>query len=318
MSGHGRCIEEMLMDIPPIPINIDPKRIDLDNFTEDNLTNYICIIGDIMLDKYEHVDLVNISAEAPVMVVKHQRFSYAAGGAANVAMNCMSLGAAPYLVGIMGEDENAGVIRNILKSRSISATNILACRDYVTTEKRRVVSPNFDQLIRIDREDSQHEINIGHHKRFSENLEVLSHVCNCLVISDYNKGMAQLYGTAIAWFKKHSKLIIANIKPKNIEMCADVDLIILNKEEYRECEMQGSTISTNYLVTHGSDGMWFYGKDKSTLYIPPSPTTAVDVCGAGDTVVASIAVSGKFDKEALTLAAKNAASVVGRYGTCTP
>lgn len=278
--------------------------------------NNICILGDVMLDMYQYVSPVKISSEAPVLVTKSEYCLYYPGGAANVAMNCHALGAIPYLIAPIGKDDTGDALKSTLSNKNISTDYLLEFNNFITIEKRRIVNNSHQQILRIDKEEyknyilSQEQINL-----FGENLENLSKFCNTLVISDYNKGTAILAERAIEIFKSKNKFVVVNAKPENITCYNFADLISLNKEEY-SCIT--SEIKTSFLVTLGKDGMIYHSITGENLKIPAESVDVADVCGAGDTVISTIAVAGEVSIDILKQASVNAGKVVGKHGTATP
>src|SRR3984885_10039103 len=111
----------------------------------------VVVVGDLMLDEYLIGDVRRISPEAPVPVVDITHRAHVPGGASNVAANVASLGGEPILLGVVGQDENAGCLKTVLKSQNVSTDGIITAFDRPTTTKTRIVSGQ-QQIVRIDRE----------------------------------------------------------------------------------------------------------------------------------------------------------------------
>src|SRR3982751_2697269 len=108
-------------------------------------------MGDVMLVRYWWGSVSRISPEAPVPVVQLEKTSLAPGGAANVAVNIASLGAVPYLIGVVGDDEEGKYLLSALNKSSISSDLLLTLEDRPTTVKTRIVAHN-QHVVRIDNE----------------------------------------------------------------------------------------------------------------------------------------------------------------------
>src|SRR4051812_12745186 len=109
----------------------------------------ILVLGDVMLDRYWWGDVSRISPEAPVPVVRLRRTSVAAGGAANVAANVAGLGATPILIGAVGKDSEADIVRSVLFESGVSPENLVTLENYPTTVKTRVIA-HSQQVVRVD------------------------------------------------------------------------------------------------------------------------------------------------------------------------
>jgi D-beta-D-heptose 7-phosphate kinase/D-beta-D-heptose 1-phosphate adenosyltransferase len=284
---------------------------------QNTIINNICVLGDIILDKYQHVVPIKMSPEAPVLIVRHEHFSFAPGGAGNVAMNCGAMGNSTYLVGIIGKDSNGQSLLNILNNTNVHTSFVINSPDWDTIEKRRIVDIRKQHILRVDYEKENTAVFDIEKMRY--NLRYLIDICDTLVISDYNKGMWEVAEYAIDLFKSHNKFVLVNAKPQNIKHYFNADLIIMNEEEYKEAINHWcKTIPCEFIITCGANGMWYHTSTDKCVHIPAVPTEVVDVCGAGDTVTATIAVYGRVDENILHKAAENASIVISKHGTVTP
>ena len=303
----------------------------LDNFKGKK----IMVIGDIMLDKYIWGDVSRISPEAPVQVVNVLRETYEAGGAANVANNISALSGDALMVGITGNDEARKILLEELKKKEINTDGIFLDKDKPTTQKVRILGKS-QQLLRVDYENKEHVRDIiknsivGFVEKNIKNIDVI-------VISDYAKGVItpEVSRNIINLAKHNSKPVIVDPKPRHKEFYKDVTLITPNNAE--ASEMSGiedgsdetimeignkliKNLNTNVLITRGEKGMSMFEKGGSVTHIPANAREVYSLIGAGDTVVATIALalaSGADFKEAAILSNIAAGIKVGKIGTAS-
>ena len=156
---------------------------DLDNF--ENVK--VLVFGDVMLDQYWWGSVNRISPEAPVPVVRLDKTTLIAGGAANVASNVVGLGATPFLVGVVGDDKEGKLIPEVLLRSKISSEHLVEIRNRPTTVKTRVVA-HSQQIVRLDQETSDHlsadEVEVVWAK-----LTGLLESVDIIIVSDYAKGV---------------------------------------------------------------------------------------------------------------------------------
>ncbi len=295
----------------------------LNNFKQKN----ILVIGDIMLDKYIFGNVERISPEAPVQVVEVKKENYLPGGAANVANNIAALNANAFMVGIVGDDNEANILMNELKKRNINTEGIITDTEKPTTHKVRILGQK-QQLLRIDYE-----------KRDYLNKEIENNIINfikskiedidAIIISDYAKGI--ITKELIKNIKQiaTNKIIIIDPKPKHKDFYSDVTLITPNLKEAKEMTNKENIeeigkqliqeLNTPILITRGEEGMSLFDKQETTN-IPTKAKEVYDVSGAGDTTVATLALaltSGATLKQAAILANHAAGITVGKVGTST-
>lgn len=303
----------------------------LDNFKNKK----ILVIGDIMLDKYIWGDVSRISPEAPVQVVNVLKETYETGGAANVANNIAALDGKSFMVGIAGNDEPKKILLEELEKKGIDVQGIFLDKDKPTTQKIRILGRS-QQLLRVDYEKKEHA-----HKSIEDSmikfLEKNIKETDVVVISDYAKGVItpEVCGKAIEMAKKCNKPVIVDPKPKHKHLYSNVDLITPNNAEAVEMTNieDGSDeavaeigcsllkyLNSNVLITRGEKGMSLFEKDGSITSIPAKAKEVYSLIGAGDTVVATIALaaaSGADLKEAAFLANIAAGIKVGKIGTAS-
>lgn len=283
----------------------------------------ILVIGDIMLDKLVYGTVDRISQEAPVPIVKFDREECRAGAAANVAMNCAALGAQVTLIGIVGKDESAEILKGIVQQAGIKQI-LLADGSIKTTQKLRVIGRG-QQIVRIDFEQRP-LIEL----RDAAYFEIKRH--DIIVLSDYDKGALSCIEGLIAVARLEGKTVLVDPKGADYRKYAGADLVKPNIHEMRDMVGHISNKPGDLaekanrlridaqigavLVTKASEGMTLY--DGSEHHIPSKAREVYDVTGAGDTVIACLAVmlaQGKSLLEAAIAANFAAGVVVSKFGT---
>ena len=287
----------------------------------------ILVIGDVMLDRYLHGEVTRISQEAPVPIVNMTREECRAGAAANVAMNVKALGADVTLVGIVGKDESSAILRDIIDKAGIRSF-ITPSDSIVTTQKLRVIGRN-QQIVRVDMEQ-QYE------NDFAQIVIDLGCIetHDIIVLSDYAKGALSGIQKIIEHAKDAGKTVLVDPKGNSWEKYSRADLVKPNIHEMRDMvggwhlELELSIKANNLrqdagigaiLLTRAADGMTLYA-NPTAHHIHAKAKAIYDVTGAGDTVMAALAVmlsQGKSLIEAATIANYAAGIVVGKFGTAT-
>lgn len=294
----------------------------------------ILVIGDIILDKYVWGSVSRISPEAPVQIVNVQKENYLPGGAANVASNTSSLKAKTYMMGIVGKDNTRDILLSELRKRNIDTNGILTVNKKLTIQKVRILGQN-QQLIRVDYE-KKGDVDKNTEKNIIKKVSKIINKVDAIVISDYAKGVITKYTAEkiIETARKKNKIIIVDPKPEHKNYYKNVDLITPNYMEasiMANIEQEGENIirmgnklleelNSTLLITKGEKGMSLFEKDGKITEISTKAKEVYDVTGAGDTVVAVVALalaSGATIKEAAILANHAAGIVVGKLGTST-
>ena len=294
----------------------------------------VLCVGDVMLDRfvYGHVD--RISPEAPIPVVKYDHENRMLGGAGNVVRNISSLGGATTFVSVIGKDEIGNEIVALTGEQERVFPYILTDKTRTSTEKTRYIAGS-QQLFRADRE---------HAEPLSESMseqilavfedEVAKH--KVVVLSDYGKGMmnpdALRRMTEIA--RENDVAVIIDPKSSNFGLYRGATLVTPNLAEMERAAdekletvdaiekaakrlMQMHKIS-NMLITRGAGGMVLISENDAPYEIDARAREVFDVSGAGDTVVATLAVAmagGCSIKDAAFLANAAGGIVVGKIGT---
>ena len=286
----------------------------------------LLVVGDVMLDRYWFGEVSRISPEAPVPVVKVQRMEERLGGAANVARNAASLGAVSALLSVVGDDEAGRTLGRLLEEGQIDA-NLHVDREIDTTVKLRVIGRQ-QQLLRIDFETTpSHEILQAKLADF-ETRVVQSDV---VVLSDYGKGGLTHIAEMIRIARAHDKPVLVDPKGDEWGKYAGATVITPNRSELKEVvgrwssdeelatkarKLRGDLGLEALLVTRSEEGMTLFADEAH--HQPAVAREVFDVSGAGDTVIATLAVmiaAGADWAEAIRVANIAAGIVVGKLGT---
>lgn len=297
----------------------------------------VLIAGDVMLDRFLFGRVDRISPEAPVPVLRFEREERRLGGAANVAANVRALGGHPVVAGIVGGDEWGQVLRDELASGGIESTLITdAARP--TTCKVRLATSRNQQVARLDYE-SDEEIDASH-------ADALLRACcgamtgtSAVVLSDYLKGAvtAALISTLVSEARARSVPVVADPKTADPGRYRGATVITPNHHEAEAMArmrirtdadaaaaaraIQQAAGVESVIITRGEHGMWLLdGSTASERALPATAREVSDVTGAGDTVVAALALGlagGLSLFDAADLANRAAAIVVGKFGPAT-
>ena len=294
----------------------------------------VLVVGDVMLDRYWWGSVSRISPEAPVPVVSLESTTLAAGGAANVASNVAGLGANPFLIGITGDDPEASDLPSVFAEKGILDFELKAIPGRKTTVKTRIVAHN-QQMARIDQETID-EIASADAVRMIERLERRLEEIDVVVISDYGKGFLtrEILSSLILAAREMGKPVLVDPKGKDYSKYQGATMLTPNKREAAEaCGIEpasGDLVETakqkllidldldSLLITLGEDGMTLLQKDSDAANLSATARNVYDVTGAGDTVIATLAVaigSGMDTFEAAKVANLAAGIVVERVGT---
>ncbi len=303
----------------------------------------VLVVGDVMLDRFIVGRVTRISPEAPVPIVRFESEHVRLGGAANVAHNIAALGGRASLVGIVGADAAAAQLREQLAAAGVSADGLVEDGTRPTTEKVRVVTERNQQVARIDYErdaDAGGDIE----RAIVAQITRLAREAKALLVSDYLKGaitravIEALLGGANDRSAKASAErtpLIVDPKIPHLAFYAGATLVTPNHHEAeiathlrvqsdedarqaaRDFRMRAQCDAV--LITRGEHGMWL-SEQSAEGSIPAIAREVSDVTGAGDTVVATLALAlaaGATLAEAATLANHAAGIVVGKFGPAT-
>ena len=295
----------------------------------------ILVLGDIMLDEFIWGKVRRISPEAPVPVVEVARESYHLGGAGNVAANISALGATPIPVGLVGEDRAAERLSELFWTNMIEPSGLVSEAGRPTTLKTRIIAHN-QQIVRADRENRtplSDERNAALIQAFRKALPS----CSAVVVSDYDKGVVnrQLLSQALPLAQQAGIPVLLDPKVDHADYYRPITLITPNHREAElltgmpiendsQLEAAGRKLLEKFecpyaLITRGEEGMSVFSKEGSH-HLPTFAREVFDVTGAGDTVIATLALalaSGASMEESAILANHAAGLVVGKVGTAT-
>lgn len=269
----------------------------------------ILIIGDIMLDSYLFGDVERISPEAPVPIIDIKTKQNKLGGAANVATNIKNLGGNPILCSVIGKDQNGNILLSLL-TEICSTSFIYQSENRITTNKTRVIGNNH-QMLRID-EELKSELNSEDQDHFLTLIDnALDKNIDCILFQDYDKGVInESIITKISIRSNFSKIpIIVDPKKKNFSSYKNVKLFKPNLKEFKE-GLNLTDSDKNKLLKNGSEilhekgieivfitlsenGIFVSYKKENNIInkiIPGTARDVADVSGAGDTVIAVIAM----------------------------
>jgi D-glycero-beta-D-manno-heptose-7-phosphate kinase len=293
----------------------------------------ILIAGDVMLDRYWHGSTTRISPEAPVPVVKVDGDEYRAGGAGNVALNAASLGTATSVVGLVGRDEAARLLRERLSGGGVTC-HLLEAPEHPTITKLRIIS-RHQQLIRLDFEDNFAVLDsAGIEREFATAVAD----CGAVVLSDYGKGTLAQVGELINTARGRSVPVVVDPKGTDFARYTGATVITPNLTEFEavvgHCNDEatlrerGSALRDvrdalgleALLITRSERGVTLLQQGQPPLDLPTRARDVFDVTGAGDTVVAVLGAGlacGLSLPDATALSNIAAGIVVGKLGTAT-
>lgn len=278
----------------------------------------ILVIGDVMLDRYWWGTVSRISPEAPVPVVRHERSTLAAGGAANVAANIAGLSGHASLVGLIGNDEGGRELPQVLERLGVSTENLLMLAERPTTVKTRVVA-HSQHVVRVDSEDAS-PISEERAGQVEELVSSLLPDTDMLVISDYAKGLLSpaLVKKIIAGARGIDVPVMVDPKGIDYSRYAGATLITPNKMEAAHAsgvdafdrnavEIAGERLLSQLdveacLITQGEEGMTLFRREQSPIHLPAMARQVYDVTGAGDSVLAALSLTVGAGADLLTAA----------------
>jgi len=301
----------------------------------------VLVVGDVMLDHFIVGRVTRISPEAPVPVVQFQSEHFRLGGAANVANNIVALGGKASLAGVIGVDVAGARLTELLGVAGVAVDGLVRDSTRPTTEKVRVVTERNQQVARIDYE-RESDIGGDVERALAMNIAQLGRQAQALLVSDYLKGVVTravvesllaVAGTQAISGDRVPLLIDPKIPhlacyagatlvtPNQHEAETATHMRIRNDEEAcvaaREFRYRAKCEAV--LVTRGEHGMWL-SDEETDLAIPANARAVADVTGAGDTVVATLALAlaaGASPVEAAVLANHAAGIVVAKFGPAT-
>jgi D-beta-D-heptose 7-phosphate kinase/D-beta-D-heptose 1-phosphate adenosyltransferase len=312
-------------------VSTDCWELFLENFVDTR----VLVTGDVMLDEYIWGEAVRLCPEAPVPVVQTRRRTVRPGGAANAAANLAAFGARPMLAGVVGDDRAADSLRGALREAGVEAGGLFTDAERPTTTKMRVLAQN-QQILRLDGEVTT-PLPAELTTRLGDWAERCLGGCSACLLCDYGKGAlgGNLIPRLIGAARRLGRPVVVDPKGTDYHRYQGATVIKPNLRELGEAlgrpvpdgaalRVAGARLArelpgTAVLVTRGSDGMALFRDGQPPAFLPAAPARGVyDVTGAGDTVVAVLALAlagGASLDRAVTLANVAAGVAVGKTGT---
>ncbi len=308
----------------------DLRRLDLGSFS----ALRVLVAGDFMLDEYLWGRVERISPEAPVAVVDVERETRTLGGAGNVVNNLVALGVQVEVLGLVGDDHPAHLLRQEMARLGVNAAGLFAERERRTSRKTRVMA-GAQQVVRIDRESrtpAGPDFLAGAGRFLQDRLPSL----HAIVLSDYAKGTLTpaLLQEIISQGRSHGLPVVVDPKGADYSGYAGATVITPNRKEaelaagaslarWEDLVKAGNRLREKLgldqlLITLGPDGMLLFPGPGPVMHIPTQAREVFDVSGAGDTVAAIMALGlARWGDPRLAAALANLAAgvVVGKVGT---
>lgn len=296
----------------------------------------VVVLGDLVADQFLSGTISRVSREAPVFILRHDDTETRPGGAANAAANIASLGGAAEIVGILGTDANASLLRSSLGEAGVGLGGIVDAAEIKTTTKVRVLAGQHyaarQQVIRIDYENGA-PVSDEIQSRLADRLQAAASEAAAIVVSDYGYGVvsAMLYEKVREIAKARSIPVVADSRFRLTEFVGatsatpnqdEVEHILGKNFTTRDCEALRERLGLDsLLVTRGNKGMLLIENGRAPREIDSvGSTEPVDVTGAGDTVIAAYALgvaAGLSYFEAAEIANHAGGIVVMKKGTAT-
>ena len=296
----------------------------------------VLIVGDVILDRYRIGDAHRLSPEAPIPVLRPTRSHDTPGGAANVAMNVVSLGGQAILAGVIGDDDAGSAVARLVSEKGRIETALIVAPGRPTSAKTRYIA-GAQQLLRVD-EETTAALDAVTANALLTRVERALPETDVVILSDYAKGVLcdAVLTRLLAMIAAHGKPVIADPKRPDFSAYRGVTVLTPNELEVRaathidarfdaEADRAGraaldATGGDAVLVTRSARGLTLVCRGEPARHFPTRAREVADVSGAGDTLVAALAVAlaaGASLPEAAMLANVTAGISVGKPGTAT-
>lgn len=286
---------------------IELTKSELKKLKKNFYNKKIAVVGDMMLDVYFRGDVKRISPEAPVPVIEIDSEFFRFGGAANCALNILSLGGIPYPIGVIGYDSNGSVFTSLLDENKIDKSGILTDDERPTTTKTRVIADS-QHIVRIDKEHKGY-INNKMQSKLFDFLKSIIKELDGIILQDYNKGVLtpKLIKDIISLANKNDVLVTVDPKFNNFFLYKNVTVFKPNRKEAED--ILGIKIKTdediskagnillkklkaqNILLTLGEGGVAVFHGGIEEKRLPTKARKVADVSGAGDTVISTLTMA---------------------------
>lgn len=296
----------------------------------------ILVVGDVMLDEFLWGRVARISPEAPVPVVEITSQTFHLGGAANVACNVRSLGGQAVVGGVVGRDAAGQRLRDALVRSGVEDALTLDDAGRPTTHKTRIIA-HHQQVVRADREGTD-EIGAALEDTLGDAVRRAARGAGAIILSDYQKGVVTrgLMKKVLDAARRAGVPLLVDPKVRHFALYRGAEIVTPNQAEAEQAtgvrirdtaglHEAGRRILKTLrcraaLITRGEHGMALFEQDRKPVEIPTAAQQVFDVTGAGDTVIATLALAlaaGATLPEAAMLANYAAGVVVGKIGTAT-
>ena len=278
----------------------------------------ILIVGDLLLDEYLVGRVKRLSREAPVPVLEQTQTHYLPGGAANPAANIRSLGSQAVVVGLLGQDETARLLRSKLDALDISMAGVVVDGERPTTRKTRIVAEGSyvfaHHLARVDRV-SREPVQGDRERHLCDRIATLMPGCDAVLVSDYRSGVVTqaVVRTIRDAARSHNVLSVVDSQG-DLGQFAGFDLVRCNRQEAER--YLGEPLNSNddfeqalerlttelevggMVISRGSEGLSLLERGSGPRHLASTNRSQVfDVTGAGDTLIAviTLALAAGFD-----------------------
>ena len=263
----------------------------------------ILVIGDVMIDSYLRGNVNRVSPEAPVPIVSLQKEEDRLGGAANVAINLVAMGASTIICSVIGKDKSGDKMLELLEENSISAEGLIFSSSRQTTVKTRIIGNN-QHLLRVDSEQTNDINSLEEDELIAKVHSILESNIDAIIFEDYNKGVLTERVISEIIELANSKGVLTTVDPKSKNFFAykNVSLFKPNLKELKEGvgmnfsfsendqfenavnKLESKLDNTISFVTLSEHGVFIKDKNEQH-YIPAHIRNIADVSGAGDTVI---------------------------------
>ncbi len=269
----------------------------------------VMAVGDIYLDEYVFGTITEVSLEAPIPVLEVQQRRYNPGACGNAACNAAALGGKTCMVGVVGQDANADVIRREFAARNVDTSHVVADPDKPTNTYGKIrASGHNTPSQEVMRTDTPKPTLLEPHieAQVIEKIRALAPQVDAIMLGDQAVSVItdKVLETVVACAKEHNLVTVADSR-KRAGMFKDVDVVVPNDAEAglaagvqvvddATLEQAGKALlesARNALVTLGPKGIMVFAEDGSVEHVPIRPVKAVDVTGAGDTVSAAVTLT---------------------------
>jgi len=332
-----RRSKKQLPDTPAVDL------LALAEYVERFSTKTVVVLGDFVADAFQIGEITRVSREAPVLILKHRETQIVPGGGANAANNFTSLGAKVLPIAAVGEDEPGDRLREFFRSQKVDVSGIFRVKGWTTPNKTRFLAgwahKAGQQVLRVDYEPA-HALPAQIHKRIYAKASESLKNADALAISDYGFGVSSPEEIA-KLLSRGKRRILATLDSRyQLNRYKGAGLHSATPNEGEMEALHHTTIGKNLaelercgratladlklqslVITRGRDGMALFQPDKEIAHIPVHGSDqAVDVTGAGDTVLAAYTLglaSGASPFEAAHIANIAGGLVVMKRGTAT-